>query len=85
MSSATAFNRGAMTRTVAVAEDLYNKAAELAAQDRVSVEEFVAAVLADRLASRDYIEQQAKLFNREEFERALNQIPDVPPEEHDRL
>jgi hypothetical protein len=74
-----------MTKTILVPEDLYNKAARLAAQDHLSVEEFVTAVLADRIASRDYIEQQAKLFNREEFERALNQIPDVAPEEHDRI
>lgn len=74
-----------MTKTIVVPEDLYNKAARLAAQDRLSVEEFVTAVLADRIASRDYIEQQANLFNREEFERALNQIPDVTPEEHDRI
>ncbi len=74
-----------MTKTIAVPEDLYNKAAEVAAQDHVSVEEFVTALLANHLASRDFIQQQAKLFKREEFERALNQIPDVPPEEHDRI
>jgi hypothetical protein len=74
-----------MSKSVAVPEELYNKAAELAARDHVSVEEFVSAVLANRLANREYIEARAKLFNREEFERALNEIPDVEPEEQDRL
>ena len=74
-----------MSKNIAVPEELYQKAAELAAKDRVSVEELVSAILANRLASRDYIESQAKLFNREEFERALNEIPDVEPEGHDRL
>ncbi|MGA2591663.1 MAG: hypothetical protein ABSH32_17235 [Bryobacteraceae bacterium] len=74
-----------MSKSIAVPEELYNKAAEIAARDQVSVEEFVAAVLANRVASREYIEAQAKLFNREEFERALNEIPDVEPEGHDRL
>jgi len=64
---------------------LYQKAAELAARDRVSVEELVSAILANRLASRDYIESRARLCDREEFERALNEIPDVEPEDHDRL
>lgn len=73
-----------MSRSIAVPEDLYNRAAELAARDHVSVEEFVSGVLANRLASREYIDARAKLFNREEFERALEEIPDVEPEDRDR-
>jgi hypothetical protein len=74
-----------MSKNIAVSEDLYNRAADLAAKDHVSVEEFVSAVLANRLASREYIESRARLFNKEEFERALEEIPDVEPESHDRL
>ncbi|MBZ5624698.1 MAG: toxin-antitoxin system HicB family antitoxin [Acidobacteriia bacterium] len=59
-----------MSKSIAVPEDLHNKAAELAAKDHVSVEEFVSSVLANRLASREYIESRARLFNREDFERA---------------
>jgi hypothetical protein len=64
---------------------LYKRAAELAARDHVSVEEFVAALLANRVARHEYIEGRAKLFNRDELERALNAIPDVEPDEQDRL
>ena len=74
-----------MSKSIAVPEDLYERAAELAAKDHMSVEDFVSAVLANRFASREYIESRAKLFNREEFERALEEIPDVEPEDHDRL
>jgi len=74
-----------MSKTIAVPEDLYNRAAELAARDHVSVEEFVSGLLASRLASREYIESRATLFNREDFERALREVPDVEPEERDRL
>jgi hypothetical protein len=74
-----------MSKSIAVPEDLYNKAAELAAKDHVPIDEFVSAILANRLASREYIEARAKLFNREEFQRALQEIPDVEPEESDRL
>jgi hypothetical protein len=73
-----------MSKSIAVPEDLYNKAAELAAKDHVSVEEFVSALLASRLANREYIETRAQLFSREEFERALNAVPDVEPEPYDR-
>jgi hypothetical protein len=72
-------------KSIAVPEDLYKRAAELAAKDHVSVEDFMSAVLANRLASREYIESRAMLFNREEFERALEEIPDVEPEDNDRL
>jgi hypothetical protein len=73
-----------MSKSIAVPENLYNKAAELAAKDHISVEELVSALLASRLASREYIESKADLFDRQEFERALAQIPDVEPEPHDR-
>ena len=74
-----------MSKSIAVPDDLYDKAAELAARDHVSIEEFVSGVLANRVASREYIEARAKLFNREEFERALSDIPDVEPEGRDRI
>jgi len=74
-----------MNKHIVLPEDLYNRAAELAARDQMSVEEFVSGLLENRLASREYIESRASLFNRQEFERALNQIPDVEPEDHDRL
>ena len=41
-----------MSKIVAVPDELYNKAAEVAAKDQVSVEEFVSAAVADRLACR---------------------------------
>jgi hypothetical protein len=61
-----------MSKSTAVPEDLYNKAVELA------------ALLASRLATREYIETRAQLFSREAFERALNAVPDVEPEPYDR-
>jgi hypothetical protein len=74
-----------MSKSIAIPEYLYNKAAELAAKDHISVEEFVSALLANRFASREYIEAKAKLFSKGDFDRALNEIPDVEPENHDRL
>lgn len=73
-----------MSKSIAVPEDLYDKAAELAAKDHVSIDEFVSRLLASRFANREYIETRAQLFSREEFERALNAVPDVEPEPYDR-
>ena len=74
-----------MSRNIPLTEDLYNKTAELAARDHVSVEEFVSILLANRVASREFIDSRAKRFDRADFDRALDQIPDVEPEEHDQL
>lgn len=63
-----------MKRIIAVSEDVYNKAAELASNDHVSVEEYIGAVLATRLSSREYFKTRTKLFTRE-FERALSEFP----------
>lgn len=69
----------------AVPDDLYKKAAEIAARDHVSVDEFVSSAVANQLATREYIASRARLFTREDFERAPQEIPDVETEEHDRL
>jgi hypothetical protein len=74
-----------MSKSTAVRDDLYNKAPEVASKDHVSIEEFVSTEVANRLASREYIESRAKFFNRDEFERALSEIPDVEPEDLDRV
>jgi hypothetical protein len=64
-----------MAKRIAVSEDLYNRAAEVATQAHVSVEEFVCSVLASRLAS---IEMRATRFNRD-FQRVLQEFPGVKP------
>jgi hypothetical protein len=74
-----------MSKSIPLAEELYNKAAEFAAKDHVSVEEFVSILLANRVASREFVDSRARLFDRPDFDRALNQVPDVEPEERDRL
>jgi hypothetical protein len=61
--------RGQMSRSIAVPDDLYKKAVELAVKDRVSMEDLVSTVLASRVASREFIESRASLFNRDEFGR----------------
>jgi hypothetical protein len=45
-----------MSKSIAVPEDLSNNAAELAARDQVTVEEFVSVLLASQFADREYIE-----------------------------
>ena len=74
-----------MSKNVAVPEDLYAKAVELAEQEHVSVEQFVSSALADQLAGRQYLEARAQRATRDNFLKALEHVPDVEPEENDRL
>jgi hypothetical protein len=74
-----------VTRNIAIAADLYDRAALAASTNHTSVGDFVSALLSEELASREFIESRARLFDREEFERALETVPDTEPEEHDRI
>ncbi len=74
-----------MSRSVAVPDDLYNIVAELAAKEHLSVEEFIAAALRNRIAGRAFLESRARLFHPEDFEKALAAIPDAEPSPDDTL
>lgn len=74
-----------MSKNVSLPDEVYEKAAELAQADKVSVDEFVSAAVAEQLAARNYLRARAARASRERFQAALEQIPDVEAEPHDRL
>jgi hypothetical protein len=73
---------------ITLPESLRKRAAELAADDGVSLDQFISTALAEKVAVLDadkYIQERAARGSREKFERVLAKVPDVEPEEHDRL
>ena len=54
-----------MRKNIAVSEDVYKQAAKAAAADRVSIDEFVSAMLSKQLTEREFIEKRGLLFQRE--------------------
>lgn len=74
-----------MSRSISLPEDVIRQAEELAARVGVSLEEWVAAALADRIAGAEYLRKRAERASVDRFRRALDRIPDVEPEPHDRL
>jgi hypothetical protein len=73
---------------VTLPESLRRRAATLAAEDGVSLDQFVATALAEKIAVLDadtYIRDRAARGDREKFERILANVPDVEPEAQDRL
>ena len=74
-----------MNRTISLPEDLLKKAEELAALERLSVEDFLSAKLSEQFADLDYLRQRADRASAERLRAALRHVPDVEPEEFDRF
>ncbi len=73
---------------VNIPESLHRRAQSLAQDDGVPLDQFIATALAEKVAVLDadsYIREHAARGSREKFDRVLSKVPDVEPEEHDRL
>ncbi len=73
---------------VNIPESLRLRAESLAQADGVTLDQFIATALAEKVAVLDadtYIQKRAARGSREKFERVLAKVPDVEPEAHDRL
>ena len=67
--------------TVRLPNSVHAKIRELAARDDISVNQFIASAAAEKMASvltLDYLRQEAAQGRRQDFERFLNAVPDVP-------
>jgi hypothetical protein len=76
------------TLNVNIPESLRRRAESLAQDDGVPLDQFIATALAEKVAVLDadsYIRERAARGSREKFERVLSKVPDIEPEEHDRL
>jgi hypothetical protein len=69
-------------------ESLHKKVREVSEREGVSVDQFVAAAVAEKLSaflSVEYLEARAARGSREKYDAVLAKVPDVEPEEYDRL
>jgi hypothetical protein len=74
-----------MNRTISLPEELLKKAEELAAVERLSLEEFLTTKLSEQFAGLEYLKGRAERASVGKFRAALEHIPDVEPEEYDRF
>jgi len=74
-----------MNRTISLPEELLKRADELAAFERLPLEQFLAAKLSEQFAGLEYLKQRAERASVEKFRSALRHIPGVDPEEYDRF
>jgi hypothetical protein len=76
------------TISVNLPESLHRKVEELARGEGISVEQFIATATAEKMAALvtvDYLKERAARGSQDKFEKALSQVPDVEPEDFDRL
>ena len=73
--------------SVRLPESLHRAAKELAAREGISVNQLVATALAEKLAALVTVEylDRAKRGSRKKFLAAMARVPDVEPEQWDRL
>jgi hypothetical protein len=76
------------TRSVNLPNSLSQKLEELAAREGISVDQFIATAVAEKISAlltEEHLEERGRRASREKYERALAQVPDVEPEERDRV
>jgi hypothetical protein len=67
---------------------LHRQAKELARQEGISINQLVATALAEKisaLSAGEYLEKRARRGSRVKFERALDKVKNVAPDDFDRL
>ena len=65
---------------------LHKKLIEMAAYDGISLNQFIAAgEKLSAMVTENYLRNRAKRSSLESFEDALSEIPDIEPEDHDKL
>jgi predicted transcriptional regulator len=70
------------TLSLRLPDSLHEKVRELAVQDDISINQFIATAVAEKMSALltlDYLEDRAARGNRAAFERALRKVPSRPP------
>lgn len=73
---------------VRLPESLHEAARELAKREKVSINQLITLALAEKvsaLMTEEYLTSRARRADRSKFDAALAKVPDVPPDEQDRL
>ena len=74
------------TLTISVPDSIRRRAEALAQNDGISMDQFVALAMAEKVAVLDagtYLSERAARGSREKFDRILARVPDVPPQQGD--
>ncbi len=76
------------TISVRLPDSLHNLAREIASEDHISMNQFIASAVAEKisaLTTEKYLNERAARSSEEKFKAALAVVPTIEPEEQDRL
>ena len=73
------------TIEVTLPDSLHERIQEAAWSDGISVEQFLAAAVAEKLAADTFLNARGRRSTRQSFEWALAQVLDAPPDPCDEL
>lgn len=76
------------TMSLRLPESLHRRLRDVAEREGISMNQFVATAVAEKMSAlltEGYLEERARRGNREQYEAALAEVPDVEPEAQDRL
>jgi hypothetical protein len=76
------------TISLRLPNSLHERARELAAKENVSINQLITLALAEKvsaLLAEDYLEERARRASKSKFRKAMNKVPDVPPDKGDEL
>lgn len=69
-------------------ESLHKRVRELAAREGISINQFVATAVAEKMSAlltEDYLEERARRGSRDRYRAALAEVPNPEPGKYDRL
>lgn len=75
-------SRVLQTVLINLPDSILRQARELAAEDKISIDDFIALAVAERVSAIrtvDYLQQRARRGSREKYERVLSKVADIEP------
>ncbi len=76
------------TLSLRIPNSLHEQIRQLAMREGISINQFVASAAAEKMAAlltEEYIETRARRASLKKFKKVLQKIPDVEPEDYDRI
>ncbi len=74
--------------TVRLPRSLHDGIKNLAKSEGISINQFLVTAAAEKMSALltlDYLEKEAKQGKNEDFDKVLNAVPDVEPENYDKI
>lgn len=76
------------TLSLRLPNSLHKQIRELAKREGISINQLITTAVAEKMSALmtvEYLEERAARGSREAFEEVLAKVPDVPPDEEDRI